>query len=218
MASEMLARPRLLYFADTMCSWCYGFSPQMDAIRQALGDGVEVLLFSGGLRPFTTEPVTEKTRAYLAETFQRIASLTGQPFVDGPLQQPGFIYDTEPASRAVVTIRSLAPGLEYPYMLAIQRAFYAGGADITKSDVLATHAEGFGFDRVAFLDAFDSDVMKQATLSDFQVAQRLGIDGFPTLVLHRQKAGGEDELILVGKGYGQADEIIANLEAALAEA
>lgn len=217
MASEKLARPRLLYFADTMCSWCYGFGPQMDAILQALGDRVEVLLFSGGLRPFTTEPVTEKTRNYLAETFQRISDLTGQPFVDGPLQQPGFIYDTEPASRAVVTMRSLAPGLEYPYMLAIQRAFYAGGQDITKPEVLANHAAGFGFDRAAFLDAFESDVMKQATLSDFQVAQRLGIDGFPTLVLHRQKPDGEDELILVGKGYGQAEEIIANLEAVLAQ-
>ena len=27
------ASPRLIYFADAMCSWCYGFQPVVAAIR-----------------------------------------------------------------------------------------------------------------------------------------------------------------------------------------
>lgn len=215
MAAEALPRPRILLFADTMCSWCYGFAPEMQLVLSALGGRAEMMLFAGGLRPFTKEPMADKMRGYLAETFGRIHELTGQPFADGAMQQPGFIYDTEPASRAVVTVRSLARGEEYPYMLAIQSAFYAGGEDITKTEVLAAHAEAAGLDRAAFTAAFESEAMRQATLADFQVAQRFGIDGFPTLVLHRHDAEGKDEFLLVGKGYSKAQILIERLNAAL---
>lgn len=216
MAAEILARPRILIFADTMCSWCYGFAPEMQLVLSAMGDRIEVLLFAGGLRPFTKEPMADTMRGYLAETFERIHDLTGQPFAEGAMRQPGFVYDTEPASRAVVTVRALAPGEEYPYMLAIQSAFYAGGEDITKTDVLAAHAGAAGIDRAAFTAAFDSEAMRQATLADFQVAQRFGVDGFPTLVLHRQDSAGKDEFLLIGKGFTKAPLLIERLNAALA--
>ncbi len=35
MDSETLDRPRLLYFADTMCSWCYGFAPEMNKVLES---------------------------------------------------------------------------------------------------------------------------------------------------------------------------------------
>lgn len=215
--NEELPRPRLLYFADTMCSWCYGFAPEMDAVLEKLGDQVDLLLFSGGLRPFNTEPVDDKLRGYLSETYPRIAQLSGQKFATPRSLMPGFIYDSEPASRALVTLRHLSPGLEYPLMLALQKAFYDAGEDITRPEVLASHAEALGADRAAFVEAFASEDMKQATLGDFEVARRFEIDGFPTLIVHRLGAEGQDELILVSKGYAKAAEVIARIEMALAE-
>lgn len=214
---EKLARPRLLYFADTMCSWCYGFAPEMEAVLEKLGDRVDLLLFSGGLRPFNTEPVDDKLRAYLGETYPRISELSGQKFTTPRSLMPGFVYDTEPASRALVTLRHIAPGLEYPLMLALQKAFYDQGQDITKPEVLASHAEVLGVDRAAFLEAFASEDMKQATLGDFDVARRFQIDGFPTLVIHRVGENDHDELILASKGYAKAAEVLERIDMALAE-
>lgn len=208
-------RPRLLYFADAMCSWCYGFAPEMALIREATRERTDLLLFAGGLRPFTKEPVDARMRDYLAKTWARIGEITGQPFAQGAVQREGFVYDTEPASRAIVTIRQLAPGREYDFLVAIQRAFYAGGADITDQERLADAAEALGIARADFLAAFLSEAMRAATLDDFRVAQRFGIDGFPTLVLHRKDNAGEDEFILIGKGYERADPVLARLEAAL---
>lgn len=225
MESTAPLRPRLLYFADTMCSWCYGFAPEMQLVLSTLGERIELLLFSGGLRPFTKEPVDDRMRGFLSETYQRIGEISGQPFDNPRSLIPGFVYDTEPASRAVVTMRMLAPQDSYPFMLGIQRAFYSGGEDITKTDVLATYAAETGIARERFIEAFESDAMRQETLADFQVAQKFGIDGFPTLVLHRKSAVGEnagatgdDELILIGKGYSKASILIERLNAALANA
>lgn len=214
--AQSLARPRLLYFADTMCSWCYGFAPEMAQVLEKLGERVEVLLFSGGLRPFNTEPVDDKLRGYLAETYPRIAELSGQPFGAPRSMQPGFVYDSEPASRALVTLRHLAPGREHGFMLALQRAFYDAGEDITNPEVLADHAAEQGVDRAGFLAAFGSEEAKQETLADFEAARRFEIDGFPTLIVHKQDAAGADELILVSKGYAKADEVLTRLEMALA--
>lgn len=217
MSEQTLPRPRLLYFADTMCSWCYGFAPEMDAVLEKLGDKVDLLLFSGGLRPFNTEAVDDKLRGYLSETYPRIAQLSGQNFTTPRSLQPGFVYDSEPASRALVTLRHLSPGLEYPMMLALQKAFYDVGEDITKPEVLANHAEALGVERAVFEAAFASEDMKQATLGDFEVARRFEIDGFPSIIVHRLNAEGQDELILVSKGYAKAAEVLERIEMALAE-
>lgn len=218
MTGETLARPRLLLFADTMCSWCYGFAPEMAAVLTAVGDRAEMVLFAGGLRPFQKEPMPADLREKLRGAYERIAAITGRTFAPAWFSRPDFVYDSEPASRAVVTMRQLAPGSEYAFMSTIQTAFYAGGENVTQAEVLAAHAPAFGVSEADFLTAFASEAMKNATLGDFRVAQQFGIDGFPTLVLHRQGADGNDEFILIAQGYAKAGPVIERIEAGLAGA
>ncbi len=213
-----MERPRLLYFADTMCSWCYGFAPEMMRVLETVGDKAEMILFSGGLRPFQKEPMPADLREKLRGAYERIAQVTGRTFAPAWFSQPDFIYDSEPASRAVVTMRQLAPGREYAYMSAIQKAFYADGEDITQAATLARHAPAFGVNEADFLAAFESKEMKNATLGDFQVAQQFGISGFPTLVLHRTGEAGKDEFVLIAQGYSKAETVIERLEAGFAGA
>ena len=48
--------PRLIYFADPMCSWCYGFSPVIAQIRQTFGRALPIEVVMGGLRPGNAGP------------------------------------------------------------------------------------------------------------------------------------------------------------------
>lgn len=213
--SDPKPQPRLLCFLDAMCSWCYGFSPVMDKIADHFGDKLEYFTFSGGLRPFNKEPMAPEMREKLADTYKHIGEITGQPFTTARLKDPDFIYDTEPASRAIVTMRYLTDGEDYSYYLTIQRAFYAQGEDITKDDVLAAYAARFEIPKETFLEAFRSEKIREATLSDFRVAQKFGITGFPTLVLHRLESQNPEAMLLVGHGYAPAEDIIERIEAAL---
>ncbi|HRE21521.1 MAG TPA: DsbA family protein [Rhabdaerophilum sp.] len=213
-----MERPRLLYFADTMCSWCYGFAPEMATVLEVMGDRAEMILFSGGLRPFQKEPMPPDLREKLRGAYERIASITGRSFAPAWFSRPDFVYDSEPASRAVVTMRHLAPGREYAFMSVIQKAFYADGEDITQATVLARHAPAFGVSETDFLAAFESEAMKNDTLGDFRVAQQFGVSGFPTLVLHRAGEDGRDEFVLIAQGYSKAAAVIERLEAGIAGA
>jgi putative protein-disulfide isomerase len=203
--------PRLIYFADTMCSWCYGFAPEMNRVMLALGERVELVLQAGGLRPYGTEVLTEEVKPRFRGYRASVQAATGQPFDESFFDRVGYIMDTEPASRAVVTMRALNISAAYAYMHAIQRAYFALNEDIKDGELLAAYAGQFEVDPAAFRAAFDSDAMKEATRQDFALAQRFQVTGFPTLVLLKGKAAYQ-----VTVGYAKAEDVIAQAERALA--
>ncbi|MGL4241543.1 MAG: DsbA family protein [Beijerinckiaceae bacterium] len=205
------ALPRLIYFADTMCSWCYGFAPEMNRVLLAMGDRIDLILQSGGLRPFHNEPMTEADKPRFRGYREKVQEASGQPFDWSFFDRDGYIMDTEPASRAVVTMRTLNIGSAYAYMHAIQRAYFAANEDIRQPDVLARHATAFDVTEAEFREHFASEAMKQATLQDFALAQRFGVNGFPALVLLKDRAGYQ-----ITVGYQKADAVIENIERALA--
>ena len=173
---------RILYFADPMCSWCWGFAPVMEAIKAACAGLVPIRLCVGGLRPFTTEPMRERDQAFVRHHWEEVAAQTGQPFDFAFFEREGFVYDTEPACRAAVAVRGLAPEATLSHFAALQHAFYAKNRDLTQTDVLADIASAF-VARDDFAVVFAAEQVREATLADFRLAQRLGITGFPTVVL-----------------------------------
>jgi putative protein-disulfide isomerase len=189
--------PRLLYVMDPMCSWCWGFAPVADAlVEQARAQGVELHLVVGGLRTGSGSALEPTTRRYILEHWQAVTQATGQPFkLEGALPD-GFVYDTEPACRAVVTARSLAPDLAWKLVKLIQQAFYVQGRDVTRASVLVELAEQAGLPRIEFAAAFDSAEQHATTAADFTWVQDLGIAGFPTLLAER-----DGQLALLTNGY-----------------
>jgi len=185
----------LRYYADPLCSWCYGFGPELAKLLDRRPD-LPLAIVMGGLRPFNREPMSLAFRTMLREHWNHVAVATGLPFSQAVLERDDFIYDTEPACRAVVTARQLFPAQALATMKAIQLAFYRDGRDTTAPDVLADIAADCGYDRATFLAAFDSEPMRRETRSDFAATQSLGVAGFPTLALSRG-----EELYLVTSGY-----------------
>ncbi|KVV02511.1 MULTISPECIES: DsbA family protein [Pseudomonas] len=188
---------RLLYVMDPMCSWCWGFAATAQAlVEQAQAAGVELHLVVGGLRTGSGAALEPATRRYILEHWQAVNQATGQAFTfEGALPE-GFVYDTEPACRAIVAARSLAPDCAWTLLGLIQQAFYVLGRDVTQASVLVELAETAGLPRIEFAAAFDSAEQHAATAADFTWVQDLGIAGFPTLLAERQ-----GQLALLTNGY-----------------
>jgi putative protein-disulfide isomerase len=202
-----MPHPHLIYIADPMCSWCWGFSPVIDAIRDRFGAALPIRLVLGGLRPGTTAPMHEKAKRTTREHWEHVREASGQPFDFAFFDREGFVYDTEPASRAVVVARRSARGLEM--LPAVHRAFYAHNRDVTQADVLGDVAAEVGLDRESFLDAFGSEAAREETWTDFAIAQKAGITGFPTLLGGAADGG---EYGIVTHGFQPAQRILPILE------
>jgi putative protein-disulfide isomerase len=183
MTEAALPARRVLYFADPMCSWCWGFSPVIAVIAAACAERrVPVRLCTGGLRAGETRPMDERSRAYVRHHWEQVAAQTGQPFDFAFFTRDRFVYDTEPACRAAVAIRNLVPDAALAYLAAVQRAFYAENRDVTDEDVLAGVAAAYT-DADDFRAVFRAPEVYEATQADFRLTQGLGIGGFPTVLL-----------------------------------
>lgn len=192
-----MAHARLLYVMDPMCSWCWGFAPVAQAlIEQAADAGVATTLVVGGLRTGQGAALDPVTRRYILEHWQAVQQASGQRFrFDGALPD-GFVYDTEPACRAVVAARQLDEASGLALAGAIQQAFYGEGRDVTEAAELVRLAERVGLPRIEFAELFDSQENHLTTQADFSWARDLGIAGFPTLLAERN-----GQLALLTNGY-----------------
>jgi putative protein-disulfide isomerase len=201
-----------LYVADPMCSWCYGFAPVIAALRERFDGRLPIRLLMGGLRAGNTEPMRKEDKDYISDAWGRVAAATGQPFDLAFFARDGFVYDTEPACRAVVTVRTVRPDFALGFMDRIQQAFYADNRDVTQTEELCTVAEEAGLDATEFRNAFLAPATRDATLRDFVIAKKMGIEGFPTLLIGSATGG----YALVTNGYRPIDGLPEAIERWLA--
>ena len=181
---------KLIFVGDPLCSWCYGFSKQLAEVMQALPE-TTLDIVVGGIGAGATEPLTLAQREFRLGHWSRVEAVSGLPFDRETFKaRTGFVYDTEPACRAVVAARLLAPSIDLLAVFrAIQHGFYAEGLDVTDGVVLAglvaeaMTRSGFSTTAEAFLAAWRAPETVAATRQDFLQARSWGISSFPTLLL-----------------------------------
>lgn len=204
--------PSLVYVGDPMCSWCYGFGLELST---ALAQRSEVRLeiVTGGLRAGGTEVLDDAGKRFRLFHWAKVEAATGLPFNrDALMARQGFVYDTEPACRAVVAARMAAPAADLLTVFrAIQTAFYVDGLDTTAREVLvpvvtgALQAQGFAAEGLEGL--FDAQATRQAAQEDFAQARRWGISSFPALVV---REGGQSARLV--DGFAKAPALVAAMD------
>lgn len=189
----------LIYVGDPMCSWCYGFGPEIEALDKRFDFPTRVI--AGGLRPGpAAQPLDAALRATLLHHWEAVAERTGQPFEPSGLDREGWLYDTLVPDTAVVVMRQHNPEAVLRFFGRLQRAFYAEGVDVTDPGEYPGLVNDFDVDPDEFVEALTSDRARKATYEDFGQARGLGANGFPALYL---RAG--DEVFLVSRGYAPYD-------------
>jgi len=201
-------QPHLVYFADPMCSWCYGFAPVIKAIRAEFGYRLPIRLILGGLRPGTTTPMDDAAKTRTRAHWDHVQEASGQVFDYAFFERDGFIYDTEPACRAVVWARRQSSDAALDLLDRLHHAFYAGNRDITDPAVLAPIVSEAGYDPVAFAANFTDDELVKVTERDFQISQQTGVTGFPTLIAGN---GRDSDYALLTAGFQVKQRIVPAL-------
>lgn len=210
----------LVYIADPMCSWCYGFGKELSALRQALPN-LPLQIVGGGVRAGETSVMTDEMRQFRLSHWARVEKTSGLPFNRAAfLARQNFVYDTEPVCRAVVATRKMAPTVDQLGIFrAIQSAFYVDGLDTTKGEVLAAVAAaamtraGVTTDAANFLTVWKATETIAETQADFLQARKWGVSSFPSLLLNI-----DGKLHSVSPGYTSAENLKVRLQELLGEA
>lgn len=186
----------IIYIGDPMCSWCWGFAPVLEEILTRKGQHAGLKIIVGGLRPGTTSPMDESSKSTIRSHWEHVNKASGQPFDYAFFDRDGFVYDTEPAARAVVVVRNMTPEKEFSFFKALQEAFYSRNEDITRTATYGPLLRSAGIDETEFYERFNTDEMRSETLQDFSRSRELGIRGFPSVLLRNG-----EKLALLTEGY-----------------
>lgn len=197
----------LIYFADPMCSWCWGAAPAITQLKEEFADSVNFKLVMGGLRPHNTQKMSEKAKKNLLHHWQEIGEMTGQDFQYHILNDENFIYDTEPAARAVVSIREIKPEVEFDFFKKVQYAFYAENQNPTQVKTYEEICNHYTIDYLFFKEKFESEEMKEKTEDDFDFTRQFGVNGFPALLL---QVG--EKAKPIARGYLPYKQLLQNFE------
>lgn len=186
----------IIYFGDPMCSWCWGFAPVITRIQNDYGSEAPLRIVLGGLHAFDSKPMSQNYKDTIRHHWESVNAATGALFDFSFFDRDGFVLDTEPACRAVVTARSMEVENLLAFYETVSRSFYTENKDTTRADTFGPLATEAGLDAEEFAVKFESDDIKQETKNDFFRSQSLGVTGFPTLVVNDN-----DQLALLTAGY-----------------
>jgi len=198
---------QVFYFADPMCSWCWGFSPVVAKLQEEFGDRLKWALVPGGLRAGNREAMDPDLKEEVLGHWQQVYQVTGQPF-DFSFEMPeGFCYDTEPACRAMVVMQILQEERRFDFLRLLHHAFYSDNQDITDPHILGLLSEAMGVNLEQFNPLFASKEVREQTNNAFLFSQQMGVQGFPGLI--GQDATGYARLT---NGYATFEQVKSTIQ------
>ena len=201
---------KIFYFYDALCGWCYGFSPVIRRLHRHFGQAIDFQVFSGGMvRGDRVGPIGEMA-PYIRDACQKVEERTGITFGEPFLKQldgGNAIFSSLPPAIALLVFRRERPEDTVPFAADLQAAIYRDGMPPTRVQAYGPLVEPFGLDGEAFVEAMTREEHLRAAKQEFEECARLGISGFPTLILHH-----EGRNFLLARGYVPYDPLARQLE------
>jgi putative protein-disulfide isomerase len=171
----------LYYVHDPMCSWCWGFRPAWDALKQVLPDTVAVENVCGGLARDCDELMSEDMQRAIEGYWRTVQAQLGTEFNYDFWRFNKPRRSTYMACRA--SIAAASQHAEQAMIDAIQRGYFLRALNPSDVPVLVKLAGELDLNEVRF----EGDLLSVSTELEFQrqlkLARNLLIHGFPSLVL-----------------------------------
>ena len=188
-------KPSLIYIHDPMCSWCWGFRPALDELLNSLGvankdihGDINIVRLVGGLAPDSDEPMPEEMKQHLSAIWRTIQQhVPGTEFNFDFWTECAPRRSTYPACRAVIAARNQGIENDDKMTLAIQQAYYLGAKNPSDNDVLVELAREIGLNKDVFKEDLVSDGVNQTLNDEINFSRRMGVQGFPSLMLMTSK-------------------------------
>lgn len=178
-----LDAPTLIYTTNPMCAWCYGFTAVMRRLKALWQGRVNVQVLFGDLNAYAQKPLSQEEKERLAVSWHRVQERSFLPFDYGFFKRDSFVYDTEPACRAMLCVRLLRPVLTLEVLRAMHSAFFVDNQDLKNPEVLIHIVGLFGISENLFLTLFESEEIQQQMDDEFGYVHDIGATSFPSVFL-----------------------------------
>jgi putative protein-disulfide isomerase len=197
----MSDQPKICYFFDPLCGWCYGFSKVVHTVFEQYQDQAQFRMVLGGMIVGEREGPIGDFAEYILDALPRLQSMTGatigEPFKQALKERRLFQSSVIP-SKAIIAVRKMEPAISFSFARAVQQKQFIDGEDLQQMDTYRHLAEDFNLDADELLSTLHSDAVKQEFQSDIAFTQSMAVQGFPTMI---GKPPHSDQYQLLSNGY-----------------
>lgn len=209
-SSPAPVKPVVYYVFDPLCGWCYGFSPVMVKLEEEFKDRADFKIVSGGMVLGPRVGPIGKVAPYISWAYKNVEDATGVKFGEGFLKgvmEPGtMIFNSQMPCVAVTFVKNQKPSSAISFAHHLQKEIYFNGKDMNQPDSYAGLAEHFNLNFEELKSALNDSVWIVRTFEDFEYAQTLGVNGFPTVIY-----SDASEKTPLARGYTDYETIKARL-------
>lgn len=206
-------KPEFIYVYDPLCGWCYGFSPVMQKLKDYYKDKMNFTIYSGGLVVGERVSSIKEGFGFIKAGTKTVTKTTGvefgKPFMD-LVEEGSYIYNSEPACVALTVFKTINPERAFEFAHDMQLALFKAGKSLNDTATFLNLVKNFDVNPDDFLQKFRQEEYKKATYEEFETANALGADGFPTVIIKK----GNDYKVL-SNGYKDYDELRREIDKTL---
>lgn len=204
----MEKKPEMIYIADPMCPWCWGFSPTLNEIMETYSDQFHFRYIAGGLRTGEhVKDVDSDSLEYIRDHWECAMYESNQEFDVDYVDSMTYRYDTEPSCRAVVSFRKIFPDGVFEFEKRLQRAFYTQRLNITERDSYIKIIEEMGLAPDEFGRLLESDESREELEKDFEIARSLERKILPTLFIQE-----DENRRYLARGFTRKDPVFKHIQ------
>lgn len=214
-SQQMESKPKLIYFYDPLCGWCYAFSPVMVQLYEQYSDRIDMEILSGGMVIGERVSPLSEIAPYIRDGVERIETITDVRFGDDFKQdlwgKGERIMNSWPASVALRVFKSYLPDKAILYAAALQKLIYHQGISSEDSNAFAQLAQDqFGIPMKEFLEKTQDQEFLKATRAEFEITRAYSVSGYPHVILEK---GNKRHVIT--RGYAAFAQVSQQIEKVL---
>jgi putative protein-disulfide isomerase len=199
---------KIIYFTDPICSSCWGIEPQLRKLKLEYGNDIQIEYHMGGLLPdwnYNSGGISKPSD--VAHHWDEVSKYYDMP-IDGDVWLEDPLNSSYPPSIAFKAVQLQDETKAINYLRLIREMVFIEKKNIAKWEHLNYAAQQIGIDTAKFKLDYDGKA-KEMFYEDLELAKKLGVRGFPTLLFTNDK--NKNEIIYGFQPYQVFEETTIKL-------
>jgi putative protein-disulfide isomerase len=184
---------KLYYVTDPICSHCWALEPVLNRIIKQYGQYFKLQVVMGGLLPgwsgFADVSNGIGNSSDVAGHRGEVGAHSRMP-IDGTLWYDNPVMSSYPPSRVFKLIQGKDEQQANVFLRRAREVLFAFNQNIEKEDVLVNLVNEIGQGRKSIVSESQLDSTQELLEQDFELARRLGVRGFPTIIMINEENKG----------------------------
>lgn len=199
---------KIIYFTDPICSSCWGIEPQLRKLKLEYGNIVEIEYRMGGLLPdwsYNSGGISKPSD--VAHHWDEVSTYYDMP-IDGDIWLEDPLASSYPPSIAFKAAQMQNHEKSILFLRELREMVFLRKKNISKWENISVAAQKAGLDVTRLKTDFE-DKAKDRFNEDLQLGRKLGIRGFPSILIIDRK--GQQQMIAGSKPYSVYVQAITKL-------